>query len=97
MYTNDTAGAVIFMGTDEDRDIHLTPFLHGTCTVCNICNIDGIFAMEVPFVEASVREALRRVASRHPGGKVVFNMETEGSTTMATVESASETTGEAKT
>ena len=53
-------------------------------------------AMEVPFVEASVREALRRVASRHPGGKVVFNMEKEGSTTMATVESASETTGEAK-
>jgi hypothetical protein len=53
--------------------------------------------MEVPFVEASVREALRRVASRHPGGKVVFNMEKEGSTTMATVESASETTGEAKT
>jgi len=44
-----------------------------------------------------VREALRRVASRHPGGKVVFNMEKEGSTTMATVESASETTGEAKT
>ena len=49
-------------------------------------------AMEVPFVEASVREALRRVASRHPGGKVVFNMDKE--------ESESEidgTTGEAKT
>jgi hypothetical protein len=32
-------------------------------------------ALEVPFTEAPVREALRRVASRHTGGKVVINME----------------------
>ena len=32
-------------------------------------------AMEVPFEEDSLRAALRRVASRHPGGKVVINME----------------------
>lgn len=32
-------------------------------------------ALEVPFTEEAVREALRRVASRHPGGKVVINME----------------------
>lgn len=44
-------------------------------------------AMEVPFVEAPIREALRCVASRHPGGKVVINMEN--------IET--ETKGEAKT
>ena len=32
-------------------------------------------SMEVPFAEGPVREALRRVASRHTGGKVVMNME----------------------
>ena len=32
-------------------------------------------AMEVPFVEAPIREALRRVASRHTGGKVIINIE----------------------
>ena len=32
-------------------------------------------ALEVPFAEQPVREALRRVASRHSGGKVVINME----------------------
>ena len=32
-------------------------------------------AMEVPFAEAPLREALRRVASRHTKGKVVMNME----------------------
>ena len=32
-------------------------------------------AMEVPFAEAPVREAIRRVASRHTGGKIVINME----------------------
>ena len=31
--------------------------------------------LEVPFEEAPLREALRLVASRHPGGKVVINME----------------------
>ena len=31
-------------------------------------------AMEVPFEEAAIREALGRVASRHTGGKVVINM-----------------------
>ena len=31
--------------------------------------------LEVPFAEAPLREALRLVASRHPGGKVVINME----------------------
>ena len=35
-------------------------------------------AMEVPFAEAPLREALRRVASRHTGGKVVINFELEG-------------------
>jgi len=32
-------------------------------------------AMEVPFAETPIREAIRRVASRHTGGKVVINME----------------------
>ena len=32
-------------------------------------------ALEVPFAEQPVREALRRVASRHTSGKVVINME----------------------
>ena len=32
-------------------------------------------SMEVPFVETSVREAIRNVASRHTGGKIVINME----------------------
>ena len=32
-------------------------------------------ALEVPFAEAPVREALKRVASRHTGGKVVINFE----------------------
>ena len=32
-------------------------------------------ALEVSFTEEAVREALRRVASRHTGGKVVINME----------------------
>ena len=31
--------------------------------------------LEVPFAEEPLREALRLVASRHPGGKVVINME----------------------
>ena len=31
-------------------------------------------AMEVPFEEAAIREALGRVASRHTGGKVVINL-----------------------
>ena len=31
-------------------------------------------AMEVPFEDEAIREALRRVASRHTGGKVVINM-----------------------
>jgi len=31
--------------------------------------------MEVPFTEDGVREALRKTASRHAGGKVVINME----------------------
>jgi NADPH:quinone reductase-like Zn-dependent oxidoreductase len=34
-------------------------------------------AMEIPFVEDKLREGLERVASRHPGGKVVINMEME--------------------
>ena len=34
-------------------------------------------ALELPFAEAPLREALRRVASRHTGGKVVINMERE--------------------
>ena len=37
--------------------------------------IRATIAMEVPFEEAPLREALRRVASRHTGGKVVINME----------------------
>ena len=37
--------------------------------------IRGGIGLEVPFVEAPLREALRLVASRHPGGKVVINME----------------------
>lgn len=32
-------------------------------------------AQEVPFEEAPLREALRRVASHHPGGRVVINLE----------------------
>ena len=32
-------------------------------------------ALEVPFEEGQIREALRRVASRHTSGKVVINME----------------------
>ena len=39
-------------------------------------------AMEVPFEEAAIREALRRVASRHTGGKVVINMEALGAENM---------------
>ena len=37
--------------------------------------IRGGIGLEVPFAEAPLREALRLVASRHPGGKVVINME----------------------
>lgn len=37
--------------------------------------IRGGIGLEVPFEEAPLREALRLVASRHPGGKVVINME----------------------
>lgn len=37
--------------------------------------IRGGIGLEVPFEEAPLREALRLVASRHPGGKVVVNME----------------------
>jgi len=44
-------------------------------TVVVQAGIRAEIAMEVPFVEAPLREALRRVASRHPGGKVVINME----------------------
>ena len=36
-------------------------------------------ALEVPFAEAPLREALKRVASRHTGGKVVINMESKTS------------------
>ena len=32
-------------------------------------------AAEIPFAEAPLREALRRVASHHPGGRVVINLE----------------------
>jgi len=32
-------------------------------------------ALEAPFAEHQMRDALRRVATRHPGGKVVINME----------------------
>ena len=32
-------------------------------------------AMEVPFAEAPIREALRRVATHHAGGRLVINME----------------------
>jgi len=35
----------------------------------------GEIALEAPFAEAPLREALRRVASRHPGGKVLMNLE----------------------
>ena len=32
-------------------------------------------ALEAPFAEGPIRAALRRVASRHPGGKVLINLE----------------------
>ena len=32
-------------------------------------------ALEVPFAENPLRTALRRVASRRPGGKVLINLE----------------------
>jgi NADPH:quinone reductase-like Zn-dependent oxidoreductase len=35
-------------------------------------------AEEVPFEEIPLREALRRVASHHPGGRVVINLERRG-------------------
>lgn len=35
-------------------------------------------AAEIPFAEAPLREALRRVASHHPGGRVVINLEKRG-------------------
>jgi hypothetical protein len=38
-------------------------------------NVRGEVGLELPFTEASVREGVEKVASRHAGGKVVFNME----------------------
>ena len=35
-------------------------------------------AMDIPFTEAPLREALRRVASRHTGGKAVIHFERNG-------------------
>ena len=38
----------------------------------------GKVALEVPFEEEALRDALRRVASRRPGGKVIINLELTG-------------------
>ena len=38
-------------------------------------NVRGEVATELPFTESAVRDGVARVASRHPGGKVVINME----------------------
>eukprot|EP01043_Picozoa_sp_COSAG02_P057508 COSAG02_NODE_6994_length_3237_cov_2.412046_1_plen_469_part_00 len=38
-------------------------------------NARGEIALEVPLSQTAVRDALRQVASRHAGGKVVINME----------------------
>jgi len=35
----------------------------------------GEIAMEVPFSETALRDAIRRVATRHSGGKVIINMD----------------------
>jgi len=35
----------------------------------------GEVALEIPFTETALRDAIRRVASRHPGGKVIINMD----------------------
>lgn len=35
----------------------------------------AVIAMEVPFTEAPIREALRRVATHHAGGRLVINMD----------------------
>lgn len=40
---------------------------------------------QVPFEDAPFREALRKVASRHTGGKVVINMELGGGADVASV------------
>ena len=44
-------------------------------TVAIEAGIRAEIAMEVPFAEMRIREAIRRVASRHTGGKIVINME----------------------
>lgn len=40
----------------------------------------ALLAEEVPFIETRLREALKRVASHHPGGRVVINMEHRAAT-----------------
>ena len=53
----------------------LTEDLFNSVVVEN--NIRGEVGMELPFTEAAIREGVAKVASRHPGGKVVINMEME--------------------
>jgi hypothetical protein len=54
-----------------------------------LCPCVGIPAkhlcFQVPFEDAPLREALRKVASRHTGGKVVINMELRGGADVASV------------
>ena len=46
-------------------------------TVAVEAGVRGEIALEVPFEEEALRDALRRVASRRAGGKVLINFEFE--------------------